>query len=337
MNCNHLPLQQSGFRFQSSAHQFISFGLILCTLLGTVYFALPPAVAHASCMAPTGEILGDWINTQGVIGAPGAVIAQIDLDSGCSYTTDCPEGSPCVVTVRSGFWAKLYYACNQHEECTWKHDLEIDPTGRAVWLSGEMGTGIFSMSAYLVEGRYGFTQLTVEWGMDFPADSADADFSQTEYFIRSEEMEAYFAAHTSTIDAQPPPTPTAWPTPTSTPQPTRVVPPFQTLQPANGACLTQGAQFEWQDNLGLPPGQLYEIVLWRAGEEPLKSSRGITKADTRTSRWIDLDYLDDQRDWFAPGDYNWGILAISADPYQRHTVLGVGGWFRYVRGAHCTP
>jgi hypothetical protein len=132
------------------------------------------------------------------------------------------------------------------------------------------------------------------------------------------------------------PLPTNTPIPaTPTPQPTPVVPPFQTLQPANGACLTQGAQFEWQDDLGLPPGQLYEIVVWRAGEDPLKASRGITKADTRTSRWIDLDYLDDQRDWFAPGDYNWGILAISTEPYQRHTVLGVGGWFRYVRGASC--
>ncbi len=99
--------------------------------------------------------------------------------------------------------------------------------------------------------------------------------------------------------------------------------------------MVQGAQFEWQDNVGLAPGYLYEIVVWRDGEDPMRSSRGVTKADTRTSRWIDLDYLDDQRDWFAPGDYNWGILAISADPYQRHMVLGVGGWFRYMRGASC--
>jgi hypothetical protein len=144
-----------------------------------------------------------------------------------------------------------------------------------------------------------------------------------------------FAGSVVSRRQSPPPTPTPWPTPTPTPQPTRVMLPFQTLQPANGACLAQGAQFEWQDNIGLPAGYLYEIVVWRAGEDPMRASRGITKADTRTSRWIDLDYLDDQRDWFAPSDYFWGVLAISAEPYQRHQLLGLGGQFRYVRGAGC--
>lgn len=133
-----------------------------------------------------------------------------------------------------------------------------------------------------------------------------------------------------------PPTATPWPTPTPTPQPARMIVPFQTLQPANGACLTQGTQFEWQDNIGLPAGHLYEIVVWRAGEDPMNAGRGVTQPDTRTSRWVDLAYLDDQRDWFAPGDYNWGILEITNDPYQRYKLLGSGGWFHYVLNAPCS-
>jgi hypothetical protein len=122
--------------------------------------------------------------------------------------------------------------------------------------------------------------------------------------------------------------PTLAPTPTNTPAP------FQILAPAYGACLEQSAQFEWVDNIGLRGGHVYEIVVWRSGEDPLRTSRGMTKVDTRTSRLIDLNYLDDQREWFAPGEYEWGVLEIIPEPYQRIRLLS-SSKFTYVRGAPC--
>jgi hypothetical protein len=107
------------------------------------------------------------------------------------------------------------------------------------------------------------------------------------------------------------------------------------LAPSPGACIEHGAQFEWVDNTGLPASHIYEIIVWKTGEEPLRDGKGITKPDLRTSRTLDLDYLDDQREWFAPGEYLWGVIEIAENPYQRFRLLGEGGNFQYVRGERC--
>ena len=57
--------------------------------------------------------------------------------------------------------------------------------------------------------------------------------------------------------------------------------------------------------------------------------------DLRTSRAIDLDSLDDQRDWFGAGTYRWGVIEIAENPYQRFRLLGDGGTFTFVRGERC--
>ena len=129
--------------------------------------------------------------------------------------------------------------------------------------------------------------------------------------------------------------PTSIPTPNAPPTPlTTSASPFQILSPGDDTILRCKPQFAWQDSVGLAPGHLYEIVIWKVGED-WKKGRGVTSADLRTSRDVDLNYLDDQREWFAPGGYEWGILDITTDPYSRHSMLGYGGRFTFVRDGTC--
>jgi len=129
--------------------------------------------------------------------------------------------------------------------------------------------------------------------------------------------------------------PTSIPIPNAPPTPpTASASPFQIISPGDGTILRCKPQFAWQDSVGLAPGHLYEIVIWKVGED-WKKGRGVTSADLRTSRDVDLNYLDDQRDWFEPGEYEWGILDITTDPYSRHSMLGYGGRFTFVRDGKC--
>jgi hypothetical protein len=127
----------------------------------------------------------------------------------------------------------------------------------------------------------------------------------------------------------PAPTPTRGTSPPNTPSGQ-----FHILEPSDGATLQCSANFAWLDPSGLTPGHAYEIVVWDSGSN-WTTSRGMTKADQRTSRHIDLDYLDDQREWFAPGEYEWGVLDITPDPYVRHSLLGYGGHFTFLRDGSC--
>ncbi len=139
-----------------------------------------------------------------------------------------------------------------------------------------------------------------------------------------------------TLPPTPTPTPYSSPTPLPTATPIPTVAPFQIRSPKDGAVLKCSPIFEWQDSIGLSSDHVYEIIFWKIGQDWHNEGRGATKADTRTSRIVDLNYLDDQREWFAPGEYEWGILDITTDPYTKHALLGYGGRFTFLRDGTCS-
>jgi hypothetical protein len=296
-----------------------------------------PSVVHALCQAPDAAVLNTWVNLANVLSDEG-ILHRINIMAGCGDHVLCPAGDPsgCQVSGSTGFGADLTYACERGECNMFNVPLYIEQSGRRAWLTTMMGEAEFTLSARVIPGELRYEQLAVYWSVRYPKGSGRRDFERTEYFIQAREVVPYrmIFREQQRLTVTPTPTLTTPPAPTNTPVPTNTLAPFQILAPAYGACLEQSAQFEWVDNIGLPAGHVYEIVVWRSGEDPFRHSRGMTQADTRTSRLIDLNYLDDQREWFAPGEYEWGVFEITTEPYQRVRLLG-SSKFTFVRGAPC--
>jgi serine/threonine-protein kinase len=127
-----------------------------------------------------------------------------------------------------------------------------------------------------------------------------------------------------------PPTPTLAPTntkpagpppPTNTPRVTRTA---QLLAPTDGASGQGKQEFRWQANFTLAPGQAFEPIFWRNGQDPIVSGLGWGGTTQSTTLIIDLDVA-------APDNYLWGVALVETNPYNRVQFLG-GGWRYSIQG-----
>jgi hypothetical protein len=90
--------------------------------------------------------------------------------------------------------------------------------------------------------------------------------------------------------------------------------------------------FEWDPNFTPAAGQAFELIFWKAGQDPMAAGFGLAAPTTNNSVSADMESLDSVLgDLLEPGPYRWGVLLVEEDPYQRLDFLG-GGWtFNFTR------
>ena len=95
--------------------------------------------------------------------------------------------------------------------------------------------------------------------------------------------------------------------------------------------ILQGEQnFRWISNVALRPGQLFELVFWEEGQDPIVNGFGPVGAKAETSLIIDMDEFAETFAFFNPGQsYQWGILLVTESPYRRLRFLGGSSPFRF--------
>lgn len=87
--------------------------------------------------------------------------------------------------------------------------------------------------------------------------------------------------------------------------------------------------FRWAGSVDMQPGQMYELVFWPAGGDPMVDGFGPVGAQPANEVTVDLGATADHLAQFMYGrDYEWGILLVSTEPYQRIRYLGGGHPFR---------
>ena len=97
----------------------------------------------------------------------------------------------------------------------------------------------------------------------------------------------------------------------------------------------QGQQtFTWTANFTPSEGYAFELVFWKAGQDPLGQSFGVAAPTTNLNVTLDLPRLDEQLGaTLDTGEYNWGVLLVRTTPsYERIQYLGGGYRFTYYRG-----
>ncbi|MEZ4864539.1 MAG: SpoIIE family protein phosphatase [Caldilineaceae bacterium] len=166
---------------------------------------------------------------------------------------------------------------------------------------------------------------------------------------------AVVAARTATAVAMAPPTPTVTPTPippTPTPAPPTRTPVRQAVvratptvapqpaqpdfanatvtlvEPVAGDTLNDKRPFRWTANFALPAGYAFEVIFWQKGEDPMRKGKGYAGVSNGPQINIGADHFRIRS--APPGDYFWGVLLVTTDPYQRVKYLG-GGQLIYVR------
>lgn len=97
--------------------------------------------------------------------------------------------------------------------------------------------------------------------------------------------------------------------------------------------------FSWSANFTPSEGYAFELVFWKAGQDPLQQSFGMAAPTTNLNVTLDLERLDEQLgDLFDIGEYQWGILLVRTTPaYERVQYLGGGRRFLYSSGSDSGP
>lgn len=132
------------------------------------------------------------------------------------------------------------------------------------------------------------------------------------------------------------PTPTPIPTPIPRPIPTATVTigGLQLVAPGNNAANSGLQEFQWAANFTPDPGLAFEVVFWKAGQNPMISGFGLAAPTTKNKITVNLNDLDAKLgDLLEPGDYQWGVLLVRTSPYQRVQFMGQSRTFRFDRSA----
>lgn len=116
-----------------------------------------------------------------------------------------------------------------------------------------------------------------------------------------------------------PPSPTQ-PPPTPTPLPPLSAPAL--VAPAANATASGEVEFSWAPAGELPPGTGYEVVLWNPGEDPA-AARGVAPPTAGNSLRANLNVMS-QAGLFSGSQFNWTVLVVRTDPYQRLTQPAAG-------------
>jgi len=99
--------------------------------------------------------------------------------------------------------------------------------------------------------------------------------------------------------------------------------------PANGITLRGRPTFSWRTSGALPPGQAFEVVIFKQGANQLGGA-GLTGPTTNSSVAVDLDALNNNPGHpLSPGSWLWGVNLVQVEPYKPLQSLA-GGWqFNY--------
>ena len=89
------------------------------------------------------------------------------------------------------------------------------------------------------------------------------------------------------------------------------------VEPGDGDTLNSRRTFSWQANFNLPAGYAFEPVFWRQGGTAMDNGRGFVGTTTTTSSELQPNQFLD-----GSGEYIWGILLVTTDPYTRIKYLG---------------
>jgi hypothetical protein len=110
---------------------------------------------------------------------------------------------------------------------------------------------------------------------------------------------------------RPPATATPTPTETPTPDPRSV----RLIVPNPGVGGTDRVLFDWEADHVLAPGEAYELIFWKPGQDPLVQGFGLAMPTRATEVQVDLPDLDNRLGALLdPGDYLWGVRIVTTDP-----------------------
>jgi outer membrane biosynthesis protein TonB len=94
--------------------------------------------------------------------------------------------------------------------------------------------------------------------------------------------------------------------------------------PANGSSLRGRQTFSWRVAGALPPGQAFEVVIYKQGASTL-SGAGLAEPTTDSSVSVNLDDINNSNHPLDPGVWLWGVNLVQRSPYQSLQPLA-GGW-----------
>jgi uncharacterized membrane protein YgcG len=123
------------------------------------------------------------------------------------------------------------------------------------------------------------------------------------------------------------------PTPIPLPTPTPTAGAFELVTPSDRESGTGDRRFAWQTSFVPAEGQGFEIIFWRPGQDPLVNGFGLAAPTSDNGVTLKLSQLDNVLgDLLEPGEYNWGVLLVRTEPYERVRLLGGPRTFFYYRG-----
>lgn len=119
------------------------------------------------------------------------------------------------------------------------------------------------------------------------------------------------------------------------PTPTITTGQVHLVAPGNGTAGSGVEPFQWASTFTLAPGTAFELVFWKAGQDPLVNGFGLAAPTGNSKVSVDLNALDTKLGHlFEPGDYEWGVLLVHISPYTRIQLVSETRTFRFDRASH---
>jgi len=129
-------------------------------------------------------------------------------------------------------------------------------------------------------------------------------------------------------------TPLPSPRPSRPPSPSPRPSPAQSnsvarVEPMPSYTTNEKVRFAWQPSFKLAENEAFEVIFYRAGEDPFVSGFGVSPLVRDNSVEVDLVKVDATPGHpLTPGDYLWGVRLVRND--QKVSVVG-GGWPIYYK------
>jgi hypothetical protein len=81
--------------------------------------------------------------------------------------------------------------------------------------------------------------------------------------------------------------------------------------PLDEASANSSARFKWSADAALAPGQAFEVLFWRQGEDALRDGRPVVGAGPQLDLLLPVQSL-------AQGSYRWSVWLVQVEPaYER--------------------
>lgn len=94
--------------------------------------------------------------------------------------------------------------------------------------------------------------------------------------------------------------------------------------------------FRWSSSVKAEADQMFELIFWPAGTDPIADGFSPVGAQPSNEVTVDLSATAEYLPMLMNGkDYQWGVLLVHANPYERIRYLGGGHPFRLRSQAEC--